>query len=103
MPAVSVTPAAMVAVYCVLGARAEDGTNVAVLPLTLTVPASAIPCDVLATLKVAPFSVELVIASEKVADTEEFVATLFAPFAGEAEDTVGGVVSGAAPVVKRQV
>jgi hypothetical protein len=103
LPAASVTPAAMVAVYCVLAARAADGVNRAVLPLTLTVPLTAAPPVVLTRVKLAVFSEALVIASEKVADTEAFVATPFAAFAGDVEDTVGGVVSEAAPVVKFQV
>jgi hypothetical protein len=45
-------------------------------------------------------SVELVIGSEKVADTGEFSATPVATFAGDITDTVGGVVSGAAAVAK---
>ena len=103
LPAASVTPAAMVAVYCVLAARAADGVNLAVLPLTLTVPLRAAPLVVVMRVKLAVFSVELVIGSEKVADTEEFVATPFAALAGDVEDTVGGVVSEATPVVKFQV
>jgi hypothetical protein len=102
LPAASVTPAAMVARYWVLAASAATGVNVAVLPLTFTVPVIAPPPAVGARVKLAVVSVELVIASEKVAETEAFVATPFAALAGEIADTEGGVVSGAAPVVKFQ-
>jgi hypothetical protein len=90
----------MVAVYSVLPARGADGVNVAVLPLTFTVPVTATP---LASVKLAVVSVEFVIGSEKVADTEELSATPVAPFAGDVEDTVGGVVSGTGPVVNCHV
>jgi hypothetical protein len=102
LPAESVTLDATTAVYCVLGARAAEGVNLAVLPLMLTVPASAPPPVVGDTLNVAVVSDELVIASENVADTVELVATPFAAFEGDTDDTVGGVVSGAAPVVNVQ-
>jgi hypothetical protein len=62
---------------------------VAVLPLTFTVPVTAaLPID-LASAKLAFVSVALFIGSEKVADTEEFVATPFAALAGNVVDTVG--------------
>jgi len=80
-----------------------DGLKVAVLPLTLNVPVTVAPSTALARVKLVVFSVELVIGSEKVAETDELSATAVAPLAGEVEDTVGGVVSGAAPVVKVQV
>jgi hypothetical protein len=44
--------------------------------------------------------VELVIGSEKVAEIEEFGATPVAPLAGKLADTVGGVVSRTAAVLK---
>ena len=103
LPAASLAAVVIVAVYCVLATREADGVNVAVLPLTFTVPVTCVPPEVVASLKLAVVSVELVIASEKVADTEEFSATFAAAFAGLVEDTVGGVVSGAAAVVKLQV
>jgi hypothetical protein len=93
----------MVAVYCVLPARLAAGVNVAVLPLTFTVPLRAAPPVVVTRVKLVMFSVEFVIDSEKVADTEELSATPVAALAGEVADTIGGVVSGAAPVVKFQV
>jgi len=92
----------LVAVYCVLAARVADGVNLAVLPLTLTVPLTAAP-PVGANVKLAVVSVALFIASEKLADTEALVATPVAALAGKVVDTVGGVVSGAAAVVKFQV
>ena len=101
LPAASFAAVVMVAVYCVLATRAADGVNVAVLPLTFTVPVIGVPPE--ASLKLAVVSVELVIDSEKVADTAEFSATPAAAFAGFVADTVGGVVSGAAAVVKPQV
>ena len=89
--------------YCVLPPRLADGVNLAVLPVTLTVPGSAAPPEAGLTLKLVVFSVEFVIASEKVAATEEFSAMPVAELAGDVEETVGGVVSGAAAVVKVQL
>ena len=76
-----------------LAARGADGVNVAVLLLTFTVPLNGALPAVVTRVKLAVFSVELVIASEKVAETEEFSATAVAAFAGDVSDTVGGVVS----------
>jgi hypothetical protein len=53
-------------------------------------------------VKEAALSVEVVIASEKVAETEELVAMPVAAFAGAVAETVGGVESAEAPVVKLQ-
>ena len=102
LPAASVTPAAMVALYRVLAASGADGVNVAVLPLTFTAPAVVAPA-VDSRVKLAVLSVEFVIASEKVAETEEFSAMPVAAMAGEGVDTVGGVVSGSAAVVNCQM
>ena len=77
--------------------------KLAVLPVTLTVPLTNAPPEVVASVKLALVSVEFVIASEKLADTDEFSAIPVAAFAGDMLDTVGGVVSGAAPVVNCQV
>jgi hypothetical protein len=99
LPAASAAAVVMVAVYCVLPARGVDGVNVAVLPLTFTVPATAVPPEVVATVKLAVLKVAFVIVSEKVADTGEFSATPVAAFAGEVADTVGGVISRTAAVV----
>jgi hypothetical protein len=81
----------MVAVYWVLAARLAAGVKVAVLPLTLTVPVTAAPPVVVFKVKVVVFSVEFVIGTEKVADTEVLSATPVALLAGLVEDTVGGV------------
>ena len=83
-------------------ARPAVGVNVATVPTMFTVPVTAAPPVVVASVKLAVVIVELVIASEKVADTEEVVATPVAALAGDVEETVGGVVSGAAPVVNCQ-
>ena len=103
LPAASLAAVVIVAVYCVLATRELDGVNVAVLPLTFTVPVTCVPPEVVASLKLVVVSVELVIASEKVADTGEFSAMPAAALAGFVAETVGGVVSGAAAVVKLQV
>jgi hypothetical protein len=100
LPAASAAAVVMVAVYWVLAARGTDGVNVAVLPLTFTVPATAVPPEVATTVKLAVFRVAFVIASENVADTGTFSATPVTAFAGEVTDTVGGVVSRTAAVVK---
>ena len=93
----------IVAVYCVLPERPAVGVNVAVVPLILTVPVTADPPEVGRSVKLDVFSVELVIASENVADTEAFRVMPDALFAGDVEDTVGGVESEAAPVVNVQL
>lgn len=102
LPAASFAAVVIVAVYWEPPVSAAEGANEAVLPLTSTVPVTAVP-PAFASLKLAVVSVEFVIASEKVADIEALVATLVAPFAGDVADTVGRVVSGAAAVVKFQV
>lgn len=101
LPAASFAAVVTVAVYSVLAARFADGVNLAVLPLTLTVPFT-VPPAVRLTVKLEEFSVELVIASSNVADIEEFKATPAAALAGDVFVTKGGVVSGAASVVKIQ-
>lgn len=103
LPESSSAAVVMVAVYCVLAASAVDGVKRAVVPVTLTVPATAAPPLVLTSVKLEPVSVELVMVSENVADTELLVAIPVALFTGDTADTVGGVVSAIAPVVKRQV
>jgi hypothetical protein len=102
-PAASLAPVEIVAVYWVLPARLTAGVNLAVFPLMLTVPLTGAPPEVVASVKLAVVNVEFVIASEKVAEIEEFSATAVAAFAGDMETTVGGVVSGAAAVVKFQM
>ena len=103
MPAASVTLAAIVAVYWVLPARLAVGVNVAVFPLTFTVPMTRDPPAVGRKVNVAVVIVALFIDSEKVAEIEEFSVTPVALLAGEVLDTVGGVVSGAGPVVNCQL
>jgi len=61
------------------------------------VPVTAAPPAVVASRKLAVVSVELVIGSENVAETEEFSATPVALVAGAVAETVGGVVSETAP------
>ena len=81
-------------------ASATEGVNLAVFPLMLTFPPTIVPPDVLTTVKLADVREALVMASENVADTEEFSATPIAALAGETEETVGGVLSAPPPVVK---
>ena len=85
-------------------ARLATGVKVAVFPLTLTVPLMIceLPPVTRCSVKLVLFSVAFVMASEKVAEIDPFNATPTALLAGAVEDTVGGVVSGAAPVVNRQ-
>lgn len=101
-PAASFAAVVMVPVYWVLAARLDEGVNLAVFPLTLTVPLTATLPDVFTSLKLEVESEAFVIASEKVADIDELMATADALLAGDVEDTVGGVTSGAAAVVKCQ-
>ena len=93
LPAASLAAVVTVAVYCVLAARLADGTNIAVLLLRFTAPVTAAPPAVRLRVKLAALSVESVIASEKVTDTEELSVTPVAAVAGNVEETVGGVVS----------
>jgi hypothetical protein len=86
----------------VLPARFVEGVNLAVFPLTLTVPVTATLPEVFTNLKLEVERDAFVIASEKVAETDELIATAEALLAGDVDDTVGGVVSGAAAVVKCQ-
>lgn len=88
--------------YCVLGSSGKKGLVLTVLPLTVIVPGIIAPLTVSTNVKEAACSVEVVIASEKVTETEEFVATPVAAFAGAVAETVGGVESAEAPVVKLQ-
>jgi hypothetical protein len=74
------------------------------LPLTVTVPEIlGLPAVTRLNVKVEMFNVEFVIASEKVAETEEFRATPIPLLGGDVADTVGGVVSGVGPVVNCQL
>lgn len=103
LSAASETPAAIVARNWVFSARGFEGENLTVLPTTLTVPMIGTLSIALSRVKLAGFSVELVIASEKIADTEEFVATPIAELAGDVAETVGGVLSALVPVLRLQV
>ena len=103
LPARSRTEVLSVAVYCVEGASAALGVNVAVLPETLIEPLTTALFEVTATEKFPVVSVPLSIASEKVAVTVVPTATPVAPARGVTELTVGGVVSGGAVVVKVHV
>jgi len=81
-----------VAVYCVPAARLTEGTNIAVVLLAITVPATAAP-PVRLKVKLEVFSEELLIASENVTDIDEFINTPVSAFDGNVSDTVGGEVS----------
>jgi len=101
-PAISVAAVVMVAVYCVFNASAALGVNVAVLPATATVPATAVPPVVVRNRKLVAFSVLSCIGSENVTVGAVPIATLVAPLAGVLAAIVGGVASCAADVVKLQ-
>jgi hypothetical protein len=92
LPDASFAAVVIVTAYCVLAARLLDGTNIAVLPLTTTVPLTAAP-PLIASRMLEAVRVDLVIASEKVAETEALTATPVAAFAGDVAETLGGVVS----------
>lgn len=72
--------------------RGEDGLKVAILPLTLTVPLTNTLPVVVFRMKVPVFSVDTAIASEKVAEIDEFAARPVAASAGDVTVIVGGVV-----------
>ena len=92
MPAASFTSREIVAVYCVLPVRFTVGVNVAVLPLSVMVPATAAPCAVVS-VKLLPFALAAVSGSEKVAETVVLSATADAALAGETDVMLGGVGS----------
>ena len=73
------------------------------LPVIVTVPATAAPPAVGTRVNVVVFSVDVVIGSENVTSTGSDRETAIAPDAGVVEVTVGGVTSGAAPVVNVQL
>jgi hypothetical protein len=100
LPAASWTPVVIVAVYVALLASAADGRKVAVVPESVTVPAT--PAVPRFRRKVAVVTVEALNVSLNVAETVEETGTAVAPFTGEVDATVGGVVSGAALVVNVQ-
>ena len=63
----------------------------------------AAPPAVGRSVKLVEFKLALAIISEKLADTEAFNVIAVALLAGDVEDTVGGLVSRAAPVVNCQL
>lgn len=103
LPAASFAAVVIVAVYCVFAARLAEGVNCAVFPVMVTLPPTTVPPDVLTTVKLVDVSEVVVIASENVAEIAEFNATPEAAFAGETDETVGGVVSDPLVVVKFQL
>lgn len=103
MPAASFAAVVIVAVYCVPALRVAEGVKLAVLPITLTLPPTTAPPALGAKVKLAVERLEFVIASENVAEIEEFSATPLAEFTGAVAETNGGVVSEVPPVVKFQV
>src|SRR5512141_2145942 len=92
-PARSVTRVETVTAYAAPGESGADGVNVAVLPATLTSPATGVSSR--RTWNDDPSTVSAAISSENVADTVVPGATSAAPSAGLVERTVGGFVSGA--------
>ena len=103
LPAASATPLAMVTTYSLLGSRANRGVNLAVFPIKTIVPSIIDPVADETTVKLPALTVELVIASENVAEIEVFTATPIEALEGKVEDTAGGVASVAVPVVKNHV
>src|SRR5688572_28192468 len=92
LPPRSVTPVVSRAVYVVPKARAALGVNVAVVPEVVTLPATAAP-PAGVRVKVDVVSEVAATASENVAVTVVFLATLLAPAAGVVAVTVGAVRS----------
>ena len=92
LPAASCAAVVTVAVYCVPAARLTEGTNIAVVLLAITVPATAAP-PVRLKVKLEVFSEELLIASENVTAIDEFTNMPVAAFDGDVSETVGSVVS----------
>jgi len=101
LPPVSETELAIVAVYCVLPVRAEDGVNVAVLPLTLMFPITKAPPAVGCNLNPPPVNVILSTGTENVAETDVFRPTFFELLDGDVAETVsaGGTEGAAAATV----
>jgi hypothetical protein len=101
LPARSLIPVVIVAVYEVLAARLLAGSKVATLPEEVKVAKTAVvPCF---NVKLAWVIVEGSIASLKVAVMFLLTTTPVAVSAGSVELTVGGVVSPVVPVVKLHV
>jgi hypothetical protein len=90
----------IVAVYTVLGVREEVGVKVTAKATPFTVPATGVvPCI---KVNVVEVIVKGSIASVKNAPTFVLIDTLVAPFALIVLVTMGGVTSGAEPVVQLQ-
>jgi hypothetical protein len=91
-------PLESVAVSTAFGAKAPIGVNVAVTPEYDTVPGTGVvPCF---TVNVAVLTVWAFSGLLKVAASALVIGTFVAPLTGTVETTVGGVMSGVAPVVK---
>lgn len=97
LPARSLMPVVRVAVYSVTPASGVECAKVTVVPETVMLPAT-----VGLSRNVAAVTVAESIGSLKVAVIAEESDTPVAPLTGLVAVTVGGVVSGAAPVVKVQ-
>ena len=98
LPAKSLDPVVIVAVYVVLAARLLAGVKTAVTPVRVTTPETAVaPCF---KVNVVVVIVKGSIASLKVAVIFVLVKTPVAALAGTVRVTVGAVVSRAALVVK---
>ena len=95
LPATSVTPVVIVAVYVVEYARGPDGVNVAVVPLYDTVPVTPL------TVKVVLFIVAEVIASLNVAVMALPTAIFTPPLTGLVALTIGGIISDPVPSLNR--
>jgi hypothetical protein len=89
LPAKSLADALILAQNVVEGARLGAGVNVAVLPVSETVPVTP------PTVKLDVSIVARSMASENVAEMVPFGATFVAPLAGVVEMTRGGIVSSA--------
>ena len=98
MPAISFARVVIVAVYVVLNARLVVGAKLAVLPKYVTNPVTAVvPC---LKVKVVESIVAGFITLLKVALIIFVTGTLISPLFGSVDITLGGIVSGATPVVK---
>src|SRR5690242_4885674 len=95
LPAISTTPDFTKAVYCVPYASVVDGVKIAVVPEYVMVQGTV----ALPSLSVKA-TVDQSTGSLKRTPRAAIAKTLRAPLAGLVDDTPGGVVSGAVPVMK---
>ena len=105
MPARSFIPDAppvIVAVYTAEFDNADDGVRV-IVPVEVLTVAGTTMLEAFFNWNVVVVTVDAFTASLKVADTVVFTATPVDPFKGDTDDTVGGVLSAIAAVVKDQV